>query len=222
MSKQDRLRQRIESLRSPFQQLLEVLSQLQQARALSSDAIEQLRLDAAIKSKQAQRELIEREMDLLDSQLSAQPAAPLIFWSYAHEDEPLRDALAQQLATFSRPTPWRSWHDRCLLPGQDLDASTTAALAAAQLIIVLLSMDYLADARLMAEATTALGYQQAGKARVIPILLQPCPWEETPLGRVHILPKDAVPVSLWPDRVMILQELARAIKDALTLPGPSS
>ena len=41
-----------------------------------------------------------------------------LFYSYAHEEEPLRDELAGHLKIMERCGVIRPWHDRCLVPGQ--------------------------------------------------------------------------------------------------------
>lgn len=44
-----------------------------------------------------------------------------LFYSYAHEDEPLRDELAGHLKIMERRGVIRPWHDRCLTSGQKWD-----------------------------------------------------------------------------------------------------
>jgi hypothetical protein len=41
-----------------------------------------------------------------------------IFFSYAHEDEPLMDDVRRQLIVYDRQGIIRKWHDREILPGQ--------------------------------------------------------------------------------------------------------
>lgn len=218
MSKQERLRRRIDALRAPFEQLVELLSQLHQARALTSDVTEQLRLDASIKSKQAQRDSIEAELDRLEAELAAlsagpQAAAPLLFWSYAHDDEPLRDELARRVEELVPAGRARFFHDRQVTPGQPMD--TTAALGLARVIVLLLSPDYLAGSERLQQMDLALRRREHEQVTVLPIILRPCVWDATPVAGLSVLPKDGVPVVNWPDRQMILRELARQIAAAL-------
>ena len=52
-----------------------------------------------------------------------------LFYSYAHEDETLRDELAGHLKIMERRGVIRSWHDRCRAPGQNLWCSIMGVLA---------------------------------------------------------------------------------------------
>ena len=44
-----------------------------------------------------------------------------LFFSYAHEDEALRDELAKHLAVLQRQGHIEMWHDRRITAGQPLD-----------------------------------------------------------------------------------------------------
>jgi hypothetical protein len=57
--------------------------------------------------------------------------------------------------------------------------------------------------------------QAAGTARVIPVLLRPCLWEDTPFGGLSPLPANRVPVTKHPSQDEALAEVARALRDAV-------
>ncbi len=52
-----------------------------------------------------------------------------LFYSYAHEDEPLRDELDGHLALLRRKGVIRPWHDRGIVPGQQWDEAIDAQLS---------------------------------------------------------------------------------------------
>ena len=66
-----------------------------------------------------------------------------LFYSYAHEDEKLRDELDGHLALLRRKGVIRPWHDRGIVPGQKWDEAIDAQLSTADLILLLVSMDFL-------------------------------------------------------------------------------
>jgi len=66
-----------------------------------------------------------------------------LFYSYAHEDEPLRDELERHLKIMERRGVIRSWHDRSIVPGQQWNQEIDAQLAAADLILLLVSADFI-------------------------------------------------------------------------------
>ncbi|HKS39888.1 MAG TPA: hypothetical protein VJX74_04690, partial [Blastocatellia bacterium] len=42
-----------------------------------------------------------------------------VFYSYAHEDEVLKDKLVKHLKIYERLGIIRAWHDRKIIPGQE-------------------------------------------------------------------------------------------------------
>ncbi len=71
----------------------------------------------------------------------------------------------------------------------------------ADLILFLISSSLVSSRYLLAEeAQIALARQQAGVARLIPILLRPCQWQSTPLADLTALPAEGRPLTLWPDQ----------------------
>jgi hypothetical protein len=65
------------------------------------------------------------------------------------------------------------------------------------------------------EGDEALRRHRAGQASVIPIILRPCAWEETPFGHLQALPADAKPISRWPDRDEACLDAARGVMKAV-------
>lgn len=138
-----------------------------------------------------------------------------IFFSYSHQDEGLRDQLEQQLAILQRQGIISVWHDRRILAGSEIDHSINVQLEQANIILLLVSPAFLAsDYCYDREMMRAMERHEAGEARVIPVILRPCDWHETPFGKLMATPTDGRPVTLWPDRDQAFLEVARAIKAA--------
>ena len=62
------------------------------------------------------------------------------------------------------------------------------------------------------ELDRALERHDAEEAEVIPIILRPCMWQQTPFARIQSLPKDGQAVSLWPDRDAAFVNVAEGIR----------
>ncbi len=75
--------------------------------------------------------------------MSHSPDPISIFFSYAHEDEALRDELAKHLRGLERQGVIQSWHDRKILPGSDWLHEIEQQLNSAQIILLLLSADFM-------------------------------------------------------------------------------
>ena len=136
-----------------------------------------------------------------------------LFFSYSHKDELLRDALEVHLSVLKRQGAIAPWHDRCLRPGSDLDDGILAQLEAADIILFLVSPDFIASEYCYGrEMTRALERADAGEAEVLPIILRPCEWLQTPLSARVAAPADGRPVTKWPDQDEAFLDVARAIR----------
>lgn len=142
--------------------------------------------------------------------------AARVFMSYSHIDEELRDQLEVQLAMLRRQGLVDVWHDRRLLPGDHLDWTINEELNQADIILLLVSPDFLAsDYCYKIEKARALERHREGSARLISVILRPCDWAYTELQEFLVTPKDGKPVTQWADRDEALLNVAQAIRRAI-------
>src|SRR6202011_4498990 len=64
-------------------------------------------------------------------------------------------------------------------------------------------------------AKRAMERHEAGKARVIPILLRPTDWKGVPFEKLQVLPTDAKPVTKWQNRDDAFLDITRGIRNAV-------
>ncbi len=122
------------------------------------------------------------------------------FISYAHEDSEHLETLRKHLALLRRQGKIRAWHDREITAGDGWRGEIDAALERAELVLLLVSPDFVAsDYCWDVELARALERRAAG-VRVVPILIRPTDWRSSPLGELQALPRDAEPITTWPDR----------------------
>lgn len=128
--------------------------------------------------------------------------APIdLFYSYAHEDEPLRDELAGHLKILERRGVIRSWHDRRINAGQAWDKEINAQLAASDLVLLLVSADFInSDYIWGSELGVAMKRHERGQTSVVPVLVRPCLIEDAPFAALQGLPTDLRAVTSWPNR----------------------
>lgn len=120
------------------------------------------------------------------------------FISYSHADEKVLDRLHKHLAVLQRDGNLSTWSDHKLLPGAKFGSEISAALENSGLFLALVSPDYLASNYCYEkEFEHALRMADAGKIRIVPIVIEPCDWQASPLGQFVALPKDGKPVSEW-------------------------
>ena len=61
-------------------------------------------------------------------------------------------------------------------------------------------------------------HQTATGPGVIPVILRPCDWHDTPFGKLLAAPKDGKPVLKWPDLDEAFLDVVNAIKAAIRKP----
>jgi TIR domain len=138
-----------------------------------------------------------------------------VFLSYAHRDERLRDELEKHLSPLRRSALIDTWDDRRITPGAELDAAIDQRLETADLVLLLISPDFInSDYCYRREMRAALRRHTKGQARVIPIILRPVDWLRTPIGRLLATPRDAKPVTTWHRRDDALLDVATSVRRA--------
>ncbi|MEE3623001.1 toll/interleukin-1 receptor domain-containing protein [Nitrospirillum sp. BR 11752] len=138
-----------------------------------------------------------------------------MFMSYSHADEALRDRLEVHLTPLKR-RGLAVWHDRRMLPGDEIDEGIQQAMAAADIALMLVSPDFLASAYCHdIEMQRAVDRHRAGLCRVVPVILRPCDWPSTPLRQLLALPCDGKPVTQWADQDQAFYEVAVAVRKAV-------
>ena len=138
-----------------------------------------------------------------------------VFFSYSHADEALRDQLEKQLSILKRQGVIEVWHDRRIGAGQDFAQEIDSHLETADIILLLVSTDFLAsDYCYENEMKRAMERHDAGEAIVIPIILRPCDWHGAPFRKLNASPPDGKPVTQYSDRDRALLEVAKAIRAA--------
>jgi len=96
-------------------------------------------------------------------------------------------------------------------------------LERADIILLLISADFIAsDYCYSIEMMRALERHDAGEARVIPIILRPTYWQETPFSKLQVLPTEGKPVMKWRDRDDAFLDIAEGIRKAIEELSPTS
>lgn len=141
-----------------------------------------------------------------------------VFFSYSHQDEALRDELANHLEILKWNGDISDWHDRKIPPGNEWDYEIKESLNSAQIILLLISADFIASRYCRdIEITRAMERHEAGEACVIPVILRRCLWSSAPFGKLQALPKNAAPVTdtiTWSTKDDAFTNIAEGIRRA--------
>lgn len=142
---------------------------------------------------------------------------PSIFYLYnesSKSDAKLCQELESWLYALYRDERQTSrWHK--VLPGGELQVARLRSMQEADLILLLLSADFLSTNDCFEQTLAALRERERD-AVVIPILLRPVATTETlPLGQLQVLPRNGVPVIRWRRRDDAWEHICKEIRTVL-------
>jgi len=138
-----------------------------------------------------------------------------VFLSYARKDAVLRDELVAHLTALKWRGVIQDWNDEQIEAGTDWDKAIASHMDSADIILLLLSADFLASDYSWDEAQRALKRHESGQARVIPVLLRPVAHlSDTPFANLQFSPSGGKPITRWEDKDAAFLSVARDIRKA--------
>lgn len=124
-----------------------------------------------------------------------------VFVSYAHKDEEYRKDFETYLALLKRQGLIEIWTDRQILAGSSWEKEISENLESADLIIPLISPDFIAsDYCYEIEMARAIEKHDSQSALIIPVIIRPCAWKNSPFVNFQALPHEGKPISTWDDK----------------------
>jgi TIR domain len=148
-----------------------------------------------------------------------------IFISYSHNDTQVKIKLCNHLSLLLKSDMAEIWADHKIEPGQQWAKEIADKLAAADVILLLLSSNFISSEYCYDnEMTAALEKHKEGLACVIPVLLEEFDWQnpayKLPVKDIEMIPKDEVaarikPLSHWVPEDTGYTLVARSISNTL-------
>ncbi|MDY6898046.1 MAG: TIR domain-containing protein [Cyanobacteriota bacterium] len=140
-----------------------------------------------------------------------------VFFSYASEDEKLRNQLEKHLSILKRQGVITGWHHRKIAAGKEWENDINIHLNTARVILLLISSDFIASNYCWdVELERAMKRHDRLEARVIPVILKPVDnWQTTSFGKLQPLPKNGKPVIKWGNRDEAFASIAQGIREAI-------
>jgi internalin A len=136
-----------------------------------------------------------------------------LFYSYSHKDEHLRNELETHLKLLQRQGVIETWHDRKLEAGDDWKLKIDENLDRADLILLLVSANFIAsDYCYKKEMTLALERHQTKRTRVIPVIIRDVDWSNAPFANLQALPDNGKAVTKWKDKDSAWRNVSEGIK----------
>ena len=139
-----------------------------------------------------------------------------VFISYSHRDRALYKELETHLSNLRRQNVIASWYDGDISPGSEWKAQIIEHLNSDQIVLLLISADFMAsDFCYSIEMTQAIARQDANQARVIPIILRPTDWKGAPFAKLQVLPTGGKAVTRWPTHDDAFEDVVKGIRKAI-------
>lgn len=161
-------------------------------------------------------ELIKGVENLAAQEKSAATPEPIrAFVSYSHADVRLKVELIKHLSPLNRLKLVSHWDDGEIKPGDHWEKSISDQMNCARLILLLVSSDFIASEFCYdKELATALRRDKAKTARVLPVILRPCLWQELPFGKLQAAPHEGKPITSWTSPDEAMTDVAKAVREA--------
>lgn len=141
------------------------------------------------------------------------PKLVQIFIAYSRKDARLLGKLRTHLTPLTRGGEVKVWYDGEIRPGKEWEKEIKTHLHTSDIILLLVSADAIASNYFYdKEMPDALLRHEKGEAIVVPVILRPCDWQQTPLGFLQALPKDGLPVTDWKNWDKAFEDVAVALR----------
>lgn len=150
--------------------------------------------------------------------MNGRPSGPFhVFYSYSHADRRLLDRLRKHLAMLRRHGLITEWYDHDIEAGNEWRGEIERELDAADVILLLVSADFLAsDFAYEEEMLRAVARADRGEATVVAVMLRPvADWQRTPFSKFQVVPRNARPITRWSNADEAYADVAASIRSAL-------
>ena len=138
-----------------------------------------------------------------------------LFLSYAHTDEAFRKNLLSHLSPLKHQGIIVEWTDRELVPGCNWNTAIHDKLQQADLILLLISSDFLSSEYCYGiELKHAMTRHNDKSACVVPVILRPCSWGNLPFSSLQALPEGGKAISTWEDRDLAFLSVVQGIENS--------
>ena len=147
---------------------------------------------------------------------SKQKSNPVrVFFSYCHKDEKFRSNLMKHLNLLEKQNLIKEWYDGNILPGDSISDSIRKKLEEADIVLFLISANFIASDECMKEWENAKISPTDGRIRHrIPIVLSHCAWRDLlENDKIKVLPNDAKPVVEYKNEDAAWLEVYEGIKE---------
>ena len=135
-----------------------------------------------------------------------------LFYSYSHKDAKWRAKLAAHLTVLKSSLLDLTWYDCDILPGRRWEGEISSHIDQADIVVLLVSADFISSEYCAVEAERAIERQSAGEAVVVPVLLSACNLSQSAFEHLQTVPPLDKPIKSWRDKDQAFTEVSRKIE----------
>jgi hypothetical protein len=138
------------------------------------------------------------------------------FYSYCHQDKEHRQNLDKHLSMLIRNKVIKQWYDGNITAGSPWETKILENLEAADIVVFLVTTNWLNSAACIEEWEQALKYAEIQpNKRLIPIIATECAWKDfDDMKSKLVLPSDGTPVTDWKSMDAAWSNVYEGIKNA--------
>jgi TIR domain len=147
---------------------------------------------------------------------------PEVFLSYSRKDRKWVDRLMETLKPLLREKNISFWSDTRISPGEDWHEAIKSSLDRSQVVILLISADYLASKLVDEELSLILERAREGKLHILPLVVSPALLSSSDLKEslqhYQLVNSFSEPLSVLPESRQneILMRLSKAVDNSLS------
>jgi len=139
-----------------------------------------------------------------------------LFYSYCHKDELFRERMETALTLLNDSGVLVEWSDRRIIPGTPFSPQIIKELDNSDLVVFLVSPDFLASEACKDEWKRAKKNAEQTGQRLVPIILKECSWMDFDNMKEYLaLPRDGKPIEKWDEENTAWQDVYERIKTIL-------
>lgn len=135
--------------------------------------------------------------------------------AYDSADEQRKNNIVRDLRTLSRQKYNIKWDAYEVNEPTIWVTDVADPLNACDLILFLLSPEFVSSDFCYGDSVSQAVDRHTKGVWVLPIVLRPCHWKDTPFGQVPVLPRNQLPVADWPREDNAFFDIAAGIKRVL-------
>jgi ribosomal protein S7 len=152
----------------------------------------------------------------MNKDTKAQPDKKKVFVSYAHKNRDWLNTVSRMLSGLQATDIIEPFDDRLIAIGQEWDATIKAKLDEADLVILIVTFDFLGSAYInQVEIDRALQRHKEHRACLLPIIAEECDWQHLNWAKIQAWPiKDGnvLPLADWENTNAALTQISKDIR----------